>query len=201
MKLYTKPDRNDWPAILKRPEMDAAALEPVVTNILHEVKANGDEAVKKFSLMFDKTVLTKLEVEHEEIDAAASVLSEDLKRAIHLAALNIGVFHKKQMEKEEFVETMPGIMCWRKSVPIEKVGLYIPGGTAPLFSTLLMLGIPATWRGAGKSCFAHATNQGHCASCDFICSQGRGRDSDFQGRRSSGDRCDGFWDCQHSPGI
>lgn len=147
MKLYTKPDRNDWPAILKRPEMDAAALEPVVTNILHEVKANGDEAVKKFSLMFDKTVLTKLEVEHEEIDAAASVLSEDLKRAIHLAALNIGVFHKKQMEKEEFVETMPGIMCWRKSVPIDKVGLYIPGGTAPLFSTLLMLGIPATLAG------------------------------------------------------
>jgi len=147
MKLYTKPDRKDWTAILKRPAMDAAALEPVVTNILNEVKVNGDEAVRKFSLMFDKTVLSKLELEQDEIDFAANALSEELKRAIHLAASNIGVFHKRQMEKEEFVETMPGVLCWRKSVPIDKVGLYIPGGTAPLFSTLLMLGIPAALAG------------------------------------------------------
>jgi histidinol dehydrogenase len=107
------------------------------------VKLSGDSAVKKFTSMFDKATVTGVMVTLEDINKAESLLAEDLKQAIQEAKLNIEKFHKAQLQTEEAVETMPGVKCWRKAVAIEKVGLYIPGGTAPLFSTILMLGIPA----------------------------------------------------------
>ncbi len=133
----------DWRAILARPAIDTRSLELSVTNILREVKEEGDEAVRRFSQMFDKVSPDSLEVGETEIAAAGSMLSGELKEAIGLAKRNIEAFHAAQAQVPERMETMPGVACWRRSVAIEKVGLYIPGGTAPLFSTLLMLGVPA----------------------------------------------------------
>lgn len=129
--------------MLKRPAIDSSSLEASVTNILHQVKASGDEALKRFATIYDKVSVSELQVTKEEIDAAAATISDELKDAIALAKNNIETFHSKQVSTVEKVETMPGVVCWRKSVAIEKVGLYIPGGTAPLFSTILMLSIPA----------------------------------------------------------
>lgn len=129
--------------MLKRPAIESSSLEAGVTNILHQVKASGDEALKRFSTIYDKVSVDELLVSTEEIDAADTLLSSELKEAIALAKKNIESFHAKQTAVVEKVETMPGVVCWRKSVAIEKVGLYIPGGTAPLFSTILMLSIPA----------------------------------------------------------
>lgn len=129
--------------MLKRPAIDSSSLEASVTNILHQVKASGDEALKRFATIYDKVSVAELLVSKEEIDAAAATISNELKEAIALAKKNIEIFHSKQVSAVENVETMPGVVCWRKSVAIEKVGLYIPGGTAPLFSTILMLSIPA----------------------------------------------------------
>jgi histidinol dehydrogenase len=133
----------DWRMILARPAIDTRSLELMVTNILREVKEEGDEAVRRFSQMFDKVSPDNLEVSEKEIAEAGSMLAEELKEAIGLAKRHIEVFHGAQAQAPERMETMPGVACWRRSVAIEKVGLYIPGGTAPLFSTLLMLGIPA----------------------------------------------------------
>jgi len=147
MKHFANPDQKDWSSILRRPSLEAASLEPVVLNILKEVKEGGDDAVKRFSAMFDKCSIDLLEVSAIEIEEASSQVSEELKGAIQQAAKNISSFHKKQIPVGGPMETMPGIHCWRRSVAIEKVGLYIPGGTAPLFSTILMLAIPATLAG------------------------------------------------------
>jgi histidinol dehydrogenase len=114
-----------------------------VTNILKEVRESGDDAVRRFTQMFDKVSIENLEVKSAEINAAGDLLPEALKAAINLAKSNIERFHSLQLQHVERLETMPGVNCWRRTVPIEKVGLYIPGGTAPLFSTLLMLAIPA----------------------------------------------------------
>ncbi|MDR3712140.1 MAG: histidinol dehydrogenase [Puia sp.] len=135
------------PGLLSRPVLDNRSLELSVANILKEVRDNGDEAVKRFSLMFDKAAVDHLEVSSAEISAAAAQISPELKAAIQQAGKNIRVFHESQLYKEAPIETMPGVFCWRRTVAIEKVGLYIPGGTAPLFSTLLMLGIPASIAG------------------------------------------------------
>jgi histidinol dehydrogenase len=128
---------------LTRPVFDTRSLELTVSDILQQVKEKGDEAVKQFTLQFDKTSLERVKVSAWEIEEAMSQLSPELKAAIRQAKDNIEAFHVRQMETSVVVETMPGVTCWRKTVAIEKVGLYIPGGTAPLFSTLLMLGIPA----------------------------------------------------------
>jgi histidinol dehydrogenase len=122
-------------------------LEKTVRLILDEVKTGGDAAVKKFTAQFDGAAVDQLLVSEAEITAAASLVSEPLKQAIRQAAANIETFHARQLGPVEVIETMPGVQCWRRSVGIEKVGLYIPGGTAPLFSTLLMLGIPAKLAG------------------------------------------------------
>jgi histidinol dehydrogenase len=143
MQVIKNPDPKEWKRICKRPAMDISSLEASVSNILKEVKENSDEAVKRFTLMFDKVSLANLEVYPKEIHDSIQLVSKDLKDAIQQAKRNIESFHSKQLAETEVVETMPGIKCWRRSVAIEKVGLYIPGGTAPLFSTLLMLGIPA----------------------------------------------------------
>jgi len=129
--------------LLARPAIDTRSLENTVANILKEVKENGDEAVRRFTLMFDKVSPDHFEVGEKEISAAEAFLSEELRSAIQLAKANIEAFHGRQAQQEAPVGTMPGVTCWRRTVAIEKVGLYIPGGTAPLFSTLLMLGIPA----------------------------------------------------------
>lgn len=143
MQIIKHPKKSEWSKLLKRPAIEAASLEASVINILHEVKASGDEALKRFATIFDKVSVTELQVTNEEIAAAEATLSNELKEAIALAKQNIETFHRKQVSAVEKIETMPGVLCWRKTVAIEKVGLYIPGGTAPLFSTILMLSVPA----------------------------------------------------------
>ena len=147
LPLYLYPDKTKWLGLLQRPSLDNTSLEASVSNILKEVKSSGDVAVKKFASMFDKVTITNLAVTEQEIEEGIKDVSEALKIAIGQAKINIEKFHKPQLRKEEPIETMPGVLCWRKSVAIEKVGLYIPGGSAPLFSTILMLGIPATIAG------------------------------------------------------
>ena len=145
--LFNNPPSTDWDLILKRPAFDSSQLEESVSKILLDIKLNGDEAVKKFALKFDGIELNELLVSEDEIKAAESLVSDDLKAAIAIAKQNIEKFHFSQVQEVEKIETTPGVICWRKSVGIQKVGLYIPGGSAPLFSTLLMLGIPAVMAG------------------------------------------------------
>jgi histidinol dehydrogenase len=147
MQIIKYPERKDWEEILKRPLFDSSSLEEAVKNILVEVKANSDEAVRKFTLQFDKVDIGDLLVSDAEIEQAGKSLSAELKQAINTAKNNIEKFHAAQLGEMELVETMPGVQCWRRSAPIEKVGLYIPGGSAPLFSTILMLAIPARLAG------------------------------------------------------
>jgi histidinol dehydrogenase len=143
MKIAKYPDKQLLSQLLQRPEIDREDLDAVVTGILHQVKTGGDAALKEYTARFDKAKLENFTVSQVEMEDAARSIPEELKAAIHLAAHNIRTFHVAQWEQPAPLETMPGVLCWRKSVPIEKVGLYIPGGTAPLFSTVLMLAIPA----------------------------------------------------------
>jgi histidinol dehydrogenase len=143
MKIYNNPPQNTWSELLSRPMMNTQHLERVVSEVIEAVKINGDEALRDFTLKFDQVALNDLEVNAKEIESAVAQVAPDLKKAIQTAHHNISTFHRKQTMAIEVIETMPGVQCWRKSVPIEKVGLYIPGGTAPLFSTILMLGVPA----------------------------------------------------------
>ena len=141
------PDKSTWKEILKRPALDSTSLEATVKSILADIKLNGDSAVKKYALQFDKANLNSFEVNQNEIKSAETKLSTELKNAIQNAKSNIEKFHSAQKEITQPIETTSGVNCWRKSVGIEKVGLYIPGGSAPLFSTVLMLGIPAKLAG------------------------------------------------------
>ena len=143
MKTFFYPYKKDWDQLLQRPSFDSSSLQEKVRSVLSEVKLNGDNAIKKFTLQFDAVELSDFIVDKNEINNAASLLATELKEAIQQAAKNITAFHLKQTAAVAAIETMPGVKCWRKSMGIEKVGLYIPGGTAPLFSTILMLGIPA----------------------------------------------------------
>ncbi len=148
--IIINPAQEQWPELCKRPAFDYAALEAIVAPVLADVKANGDAAVKKYAAQFDKVELSELKVSPIEIQEAASQVSDELKAAIQLAKKNISLFHEAQKEAVQKITTAPGVVCWRKSVAIQKVGLYIPGGTAPLFSTLLMLGIPAQIAGCSQ---------------------------------------------------
>ncbi len=143
MKIFSEPKRNEWASIIERPSIDAAQLNDNVRNIIDEVIVGGDAAIKKITLQFDRVSINELKLPAEKITAAENSLTTALKTAIQLAKVNIEIFHNSQIQKVERIETMPGVWCWRKSVGIEKVGIYIPGGSAPLFSTVLMLGIPA----------------------------------------------------------
>jgi histidinol dehydrogenase len=143
MKVIEYPPRKDWSQILKRPVLDNTSLEATITSILKEVKKSGDKALIEFTWKFDKVKVNSLLVSPQEFKKAKDELPENLKEAIKTAYQNIEKFHLSQKEEEKKVETAPGVICWRKSVAISKVGIYIPGGTAPLFSTILMLGIPA----------------------------------------------------------
>jgi len=147
MKVIKSPKKEVWPELLQRPVMDQLSLEKKVRKVLQKVKDGGDKALKKFTKDFDGARIRKIMVSEKEIIDATGKVAAELKEAIKLAANNIAAFHSSQLGEEQVIETMPGIKCWRRSVPIEKVGLYIPGGTAPLFSTVLMLGIPAKLAG------------------------------------------------------
>ncbi|MFT5833717.1 MAG: histidinol dehydrogenase [Cognaticolwellia sp.] len=147
MKTYKYPTRENWSEILKRPTLDLSDLEPLVNDILNQVKTEGDEAIQRFTKKFDNVQITDFEVSKSEIEAAESQVSNELKIAIQTAKANITTFHAAQKSETLEVETMPGVKCWRKSIAIQKVGLYIPGGTAPLFSTVLMLAVPANLAG------------------------------------------------------
>lgn len=143
MKIIKYPNKEDWSSILARPAFDNSSLLETVRGVLQDVCTRGDAAVKEYELKFDKVQLTSLQVSKEEVDAAEKLVSDDLKAAILLAKNNIEKFHRVQKHDLPIIETMSGVTCWQKAVAIDKVGLYIPGGTAPLFSTVLMLAIPA----------------------------------------------------------
>ncbi len=147
MKVIKEPVRKEWPVLLERPVIDASHLQQKVKAIMEQVALKGDEAIKSYTLAFDKVAISQTKVSAKRIAAAEKELTASLKTAIQLAKVNIEVFHENQIQKVERIETMPGVWCWRKSIGIEKVGIYIPGGTAPLFSTVLMLGIPAKMAG------------------------------------------------------
>lgn len=143
MRIVRYPEREVWKKILERPHTDISALNGVVDGILEDVRNNGDEAVRRCELRFDGVSLQSLAVTDGEIENAVRSVDAELKEAIELAHSNIERFHMAQRTTEHKVETMPGVSCWQKSVAIQKVGLYVPGGTAPLFSTVLMLATPA----------------------------------------------------------
>lgn len=141
--IIINPSLEQWPGLMHRPQLDSKNLEETVLEIINTVKQNGDEAVKNYSLKFHGFSPDNLWVTPEEIMEASKSIRPDLKKAILLAKKNIEKFHQHQIEKVKKIETSPGVTCWRKNVPVQKIGLYIPGGSAPLFSTLLMLAIPA----------------------------------------------------------
>jgi histidinol dehydrogenase len=149
MQVINYPDKKEWQELLKRPSQDFTSVKNAVQNILDDVKQRGDAALKDYTKRFDKIELANLWVDEEEWQTAAT-LDDHLKSAIQLAIKNVRTFHEAQKEPVQKIETMPGVVCWRRSVVIEKVGLYIPGGTAPLFSTLIMLGVPAMLAGCKK---------------------------------------------------
>ena len=147
MKIIVNPLQEALPELLQRPVMDHAALQTVVQGVLDAVRTGGDKAVASYTKQFDGVSIDYLQVSEAAINEAALSLEPALKEAIQLAAKNIRCFHEAQVNNPVSIETMPGVRCWRKSVGIDKVGLYIPGGSAPLFSTVLMLGIPAVIAG------------------------------------------------------
>ena len=150
MNVIKYPSREEWKNIIERPHLDVSQLNQTVANVLADIRQRGDEAVKGYELKFDHVDLDSLAVTEQEIAEAAKKVSKPLRESIELAHHNIKVFHEAQRFESKKVETQPGVVCWQKSVPIEKVGLYIPGGTAPLFSTVLMLATPAKIAGCGE---------------------------------------------------
>lgn len=150
MILVTHPDKAQWADLLKRPVMNTEDLFDTVRSVINRVKAKGDRAVLAYEEQFDKVQLASLAVSEEEWAEADSLIDEELKQAIRLAKQNIETFHAAQRFEGKKVTTSAGVTCWQKAVPIEKVGLYIPGGTAPLFSTVLMLAVPAKIAGCGE---------------------------------------------------
>jgi histidinol dehydrogenase len=144
MKIVHYPRKGEeWNEIISRPHLDVSQLNATVGNVLSDVRQHGDEAVRKYEEMFDHVSLDALAVSQAELDEAETLVSPELRQALEMAHENIARFHESQRFESQKVTTQPGVDCWQKSVPIEKVGLYIPGGTAPLFSTVLMLATPA----------------------------------------------------------
>jgi histidinol dehydrogenase len=147
MQIYQYPGKEKWNEIVQRPFIDHTLLEKSVKKILEKVKEKGDKALRKYSKEFAGVKLKKFQVSEKELNEAEALLSSELKQAIQQAKQNIETFHAAQKEEIKKIETKPGVICWRKAVAIEKIGLYIPGGSAPLFSTVLMLGVPAQLAG------------------------------------------------------
>ncbi|MBT8244760.1 MAG: histidinol dehydrogenase [Winogradskyella sp.] len=147
MKTFINPKRNEWKSILKRPTKTVDDIEATVLDVFKDVKRNGDNAIKSYTKKFDRVVLENQIVSEKEVIEASNNVANELKEAIQLAKSNIEVFHKAQITDRIELTTMDGVACWQEKRPIQKVGLYIPGGTAPLFSTVLMLAIPANIAG------------------------------------------------------
>ena len=147
MKVHLYPERSTWASLLARPSLEAQDLDQIVAAVLDEVRREGDTALKRYTARFDHAQLDHIALSTADLDAAEAQIPAALRQAMQTAAANISRFHAAQRHQGIEVETMPGVRCWRQSRPIEKVGLYIPGGTAPLFSTVLMLGIPAVLAG------------------------------------------------------
>lgn len=143
MKIIKYPAKADWNEILRRPVLNVEALRETVRSVLDKVRTEGDKAVLEYEALFDKVKMDSVIVSESEMDEAEKTVAPELKKALEVARKNIETFHEAQRFTGRKVETLPGITCWQKAVPIQKVGLYIPGGTAPLFSTVLMLAIPA----------------------------------------------------------
>ena len=150
MNIIRYPEKKDWSKIVERPHLDVSKLNETVASVLADVKKRGDDAVKGYELKFDHVDLPSLAVSEAEMEEAERLVDSDLKAAIQLAHYNIQAFHEAQKFRSKKVETQPGVTCWQKSIAIEKVGLYIPGGTAPLFSTVLMLATPAKIAGCSE---------------------------------------------------
>ncbi len=159
VKIYENPMVSEWDALCKRPTLPLANLEGKVQSILDAVKEEGDDALRRFAKEFDSVAINDLRISKQEIEEASQIVPAELKQAIALAAENIRKFHSSQQSTEIPVETIQGVVCWRKSVPISNVGLYIPGGSAPLFSTILMLAIPAQIAGCSRLILCTPTNK------------------------------------------
>jgi len=147
MEVIKYPNKETFADLSVRPELERSALEMTVVTILEVVKNDGDAALKRYSKQFDRVNIENFRVTSDEFEKAINIVPNDLKDKIKIAQKNIEKFHTRQIKTEQIIETSPGVKCWRKSIPIEKVGLYVPGGSAPLFSTLLMLGVPARLAG------------------------------------------------------
>jgi histidinol dehydrogenase len=158
IKITKYPQPNDWAKLLQRPSIETAKLEKTVADIIQRVKEDGDNALRNYAMHYDGVKLQSLEVPENEIFNAVNEISISLQQAIRVAYNNILAFHSVQNQTEPYVETVSGVMCWRKSIPVQKVGLYIPGGSAPLFSTVLMLGVPAKIAGCSETIL--------CTPCD-----------------------------------
>lgn len=150
MENIIYPPKETWTGLCKRPLIDVPNLEKPVRLIIHKVKTEGDRALSEYARQFDKVELDEIKVSREELVESASLVPPKLIKAVETAKKNIEKFHRAQLSETGVIETMPGVKCWRKNVPVEKVGLYIPGGSAPLFSTVLMLGIPAKIAGCRR---------------------------------------------------
>ncbi len=150
MKIFKNPPKDTWHQLTERPQLELEFLDGAVRNVLNRVRKSGDSAVRELTLQFDKVSINTFQVTTTEIEEAVNSVTSDLQKAIRTAASNIEKFHAAQKRESLPIETMPGVTCWRRSVAIDKVGIYIPGGSAPLFSTVLMLGIPAKLAGCGE---------------------------------------------------
>ena len=150
MKTYRYPKETEWEELLRRPTKDATELNDVVASVLRDIRERGDEAVREYELKFDKAHLTDLAVSEAEMQEAEGLVSDELKQALQLAHQNIHTFHAAQRFETKKCQVTEGVTCWQQAIPIERVGLYIPGGTAPLFSTVLMLATPAKIAGCSE---------------------------------------------------
>ena len=159
MKIYRYPKKEQWAEIVARPRLDLTKLNETVSTVLNDIRQRGDEAIREYELKFDKAILSNLAVTEQEMDEAEKLVSDELRDAIILAHHNIKVFHISQRFVGQKVKTQEGVTCWQKSVAIERVGLYIPGGTAPLFSTVLMLATPAKIAGCKEIVLCTPPNQ------------------------------------------
>lgn len=159
VKIYQNPDKNLWNQLIQRPKLDTQVLHSLVKDIFENVKKYGDKSLIEYTQKFDKVSLNNIEITEEEINQAHTIISHELKKAILHASHNIRLFHISQVEKKKITVTSPGVYCWRESRPIEKVGIYIPGGTAPLFSSVLMLAIPAQIAGCQEVILCTPPNQ------------------------------------------
>ena len=146
MEVLKYPDKSQWKELCKRATMDVTTLFETVRSVLDDIKTNGDAAIRRYEKQFDKADLDEICVTEAEMKESESLVPDDLKRAILTAKKNIETFHASQRFEGKKIETAPGVVCWQKAVPIDKVGLYVPGGTAPLFSTVLMLALPPRHR-------------------------------------------------------